>query len=96
MNMNYKKYFKKFVRSKKRVTVPKGPSMMKRKKKTTIRARKLKEDLLRKQKEKEKELKVRFKARDVPTEVTMDLYQHMIDVKKEKRRARVANTIKDI
>jgi hypothetical protein len=48
MNMNYKKYFKKFVRSKKRVTVPKGPSMMNRKKRTTIRERKLKEDLLRK------------------------------------------------
>ncbi len=28
--------------------------------------------------------------------VTTDLYQHMLDVKKEKRRARVANTIKKI
>ena len=62
MNMDYKKYFQKHIRSKKAVTVPKGPKMMKRKKKMTIRERKLKEDLLKKQKEEEKELKVRFKA----------------------------------
>ena len=48
MNMNYKKYFKRYVRSKKPVTIPKGPSMLKRAKRTTIRERKLKEDLLRK------------------------------------------------
>jgi hypothetical protein len=51
--------------------------MMKRKKKMTIRERKLKEDLLKKQKEEEKELKVRFKAKRVPTESTTLMYDNL-------------------
>jgi len=36
VNMNYKKYFNKYAKSKKAVTVPKGPKMLNRKKRTTI------------------------------------------------------------
>ena len=85
MNMNYKKYFKRYVRSKKPVTIPKGPSMLNRQKRTTIRERKLKEDLLLKQEKFEKELKVKFRAREVPAEVTTDLYQNILQTKKERR-----------
>lgn len=36
VNMNYKKYFNKYAKSKKPVTIPKGPKMLNRKKRTTI------------------------------------------------------------
>ena len=70
MNMDYKKYFTRQVKSKKPITVPKGPKMLRRKKKMTIRDRKLQKDLLIKKEKEEKEFKVKFKAKQLPPEIT--------------------------
>ena len=96
MNMNYKKYFKRYVRSRKPITVPKGPSMLQRKKKTTIRERKLREDLLKKEEARKREEKIKFKAKEVPANVTTNLYGHLQQVQEQRRQKRIRDRAEEI